>query len=142
MKQNDPVNIIIGMIGTHLKVNLPYQDYEDLFNKISTNKDHWLTIPCDEGVEIKVKRDSIQYLKLIPRGVRVTRKKTGVTLRQVAQATGEKYDTLRQRLKREGIELEKASDRRIILSQTNFQLLNLTTEHQLKLKKLEATRSK
>ena len=140
LRPNDRVKVFIGLTGTHTMLRLPYSRYKSLVDEVTEavkKKEIWVHVDLDRDVTINLRPDTIQYIKVQPSHVEEATAKEGVTLLEASRVIGEKYHTLRQRLKRDGIELDKTSDRRIKLTERNFKLLGLTGQQQQRLKQLE-----
>ena len=137
IKPTDMVDVVIGFHGQKVRASLSYQRYQELTKSAEAGKKSWQTVQLGHDSEVRVRLDNIQFIKLLSRSKAKAAEIDGVTLYQVAQVMRQKYHTLRQKLKHDGVDLEKTSGRRVLINDKNIGLLKMSKEQVTKLRELE-----
>ncbi|AGH95388.1 hypothetical protein [Pseudobdellovibrio exovorus] len=132
---NKAVKIEIGFVGNRLMLDLPIHDYTELTKKLKDQKSPWVTVELNDGASVEIKAQDVQFIKVLPKQVRELKKRSGYNLKDICSVTGENYDVYRQKIKKDGVQLDYGSYKRILLTPRTIKSLDLTKEQ---VKKIES----
>lgn len=134
------VQITVG--PSTVKIQMDDDGYQSLMNELKSKSD-WITVYGVDGSELNLNRKEV----LAVRAFETQEQKgniPGVTVTEICKVapTKWKYPTLVRKVNKPGgIELEMASDRRILLSDENMKRLGLSYKQIEALKKIETKRT-
>ncbi len=138
MKHLRSVKVEIGLEGNRLNLDLPHSDYVALSNKIKTQKTGWITVGLSKNSHVDIKADAVQYIKMRPPEVKELTKRDGYTLKEICAVMGVNYDVFRQKIKKEGIDIDISdAGRRVLLTPLTIKSLGLTAAQISKIKNNE-----
>jgi hypothetical protein len=133
------MQVTIGMNGNNIRLHLPEIEYQKLAKEIESRKgDGWITIAMDDNAQARINLSQIQYLKALPYETRRMEKAEGIPLKVIASVMDVSYDYLRQKIKRDGIDLDRPSERRVNLTEKTIKALKLTDSQVKKIKNIKS----
>ena len=138
MKPSDAVKIEIGLQGNKLNLDLPFKEFDLIQADLKSGKPRWIQIKLNKGALVDVFTGNIQYIKMRPPQVRELTMRDGFTLKEICKVIGENYDVFRQKIKKDGIELDHGTAKRILLTPLTIKNLKLTPQQ---IKKIESKKS-
>jgi len=134
MDQNKAVKIEIGFNGNKLNLDLPFKDYLSLSEYIKMTSKGWYQIALDRNSFTDIDVSQVLYIKMRSSEVKALTKRDGYTLKSICKVMGVNYDVFRQKIKAEGIELDRGTERRILLTPRTITNLNLSQSQISKIK--------
>lgn len=135
----ESVSLIVD--GLAIRTKIGKAGVEKIFESMASAKSEWIALPDGDG-EIRVRLERISAIQIKPEP-QVLETLQGVSVREICDAAPDvwKYPTLVRKVnKPDGLELEMASPRRVILSEKNIDILGLSPRHVSKLRKVEDSR--
>lgn len=133
--KNTSVKFEIGFIGNRLTLDLPIEDFNRLSKQIKDQKSPWISVAMDRGSQVEIKTQDVQFIKILPKQTKELKKRIGYYLKDICSITGENYDVYRQKIKKENVELDYGTHKRIALTSRSIKNLGLTQDQ---VKKIES----
>jgi hypothetical protein len=141
---NTKLSVSIFAGGSTIKLELNSTEYERLLKSLREKKEEWLSIKDTHDNETILHRPQVAAVRSQPVNVRVVGDKLpGVTLKEICSiAPQHKYRTLGWKLRNNKLELDRGSERRVLLTEKNFSALRLNVEQVKQLQMTEQKRTK